>query len=181
MAQPRSGRPHKLTECNCQNATIRSFMKWVSMAEQPHTSLRSPCTMPSIGWRCLKLPAFGLWSDELLFTILQSDRRIRVWRFPGECYMLECIVPTGKFGVWRRNNGLELFFIFRAWLLSSKGNLNATAYNYILDDSVFPTLWQQFGEGPFLFQHDNAPVHKARSIHKWFVEISVEELETSEP
>jgi hypothetical protein len=22
-------------------------------------------------------------------------------------------------------------------------------------------LWQEFGEGPFLFQHDNAPVHKA--------------------
>ena len=41
---------------------------------------------------------------------------------------------------------------------------------------MLPTLWQQFGEGPFLFQHDNAPVHKARSIQKWFVEISVEEI-----
>ena len=57
-----------------------------------------------------------------------------------------------------------------------KGNLNATAYNNILDNSVFLTFWQQFGEGPFLVQHDNAPVHKARSIQKRFVEISVEEL-----
>jgi hypothetical protein len=35
----------------------------------------------------------------------------------------------------------------------------------------------EFGEGPLLFQHDNAPVHKARSIHKWFAEIGVEKLD----
>ena len=36
-------------------------------------------------------------------------------------------------------------------------------------------VWQQFGEVTFLFQHDNAAVHKVRSIQKWFVEIGLEE------
>ena len=57
------------------------------------------------------------------------------------------------------------------------GNINSTAYNYILHYSVLSTLWQQFGEGPFLFQRDNDPVHKARSIQKYFVQISFEELD----
>ena len=67
---------------------------------------------------------------------------------------------------WRRNNGLGLFFMVWARPPSS---------NDILDYLCF-WLWQQIGEGPFLLQHNNALVHKARSIHKWFLEMGVEEL-----
>ena len=60
----------------------------------------------------------------------------------GRCYLHQCIPTVKCVGAVFHGSGP---------LVPLKGNLNATAYNDILDDSVLLTLWQQFGEGPFLF------------------------------
>lgn len=38
---------------------------------------------------------------------------------------------------------------------NNKGNPTATAYNGMLDNSMLLVLWQQFGKGPVLFQHES--------------------------
>ena len=46
-------------------------------------------------------------------------------------------------------------------LVPVKGTLNASTYQEMLDNSIITILWEPFGDDPFLFQHDCAPVHKA--------------------
>ena len=61
-------------------------------------------------------------------------------------------------------------------LVPVKGTLKASAYQDILDNFMLPTLWEQFGDGPFLFKDDCAPVRKAMSIKIWMSKFGVEEL-----
>ena len=56
-------------------------------------------------------------------------------------------------------------------LVPVKGTLNASAHQEMLDNSILPTLWKQFGDGPFLFnmtvQQCTKQVHKDMDERVW--------------
>jgi hypothetical protein len=99
-----------------------------------------------------------------------------MWRLPGERYLPACVVPTVKFG-----GGITVRGCF-SWnglgpLVIPKGNLNTEGYKGILTHCVLSTVEDQFGDDDCLYQHDNAPCHKARSVREWFVDNKVLEMD----
>ena len=90
---------------------------------------------------------------------------------------ITCLTARVKFG----GGGIMMWGCFSGTglgpLVPVEGTLNGSAYQEMLDNFMLPALWQQFGDGPFLFQHDSAPVHKARSIKTWMREFDVDELD----
>jgi hypothetical protein len=111
-----------------------------------------------------------IWSDESHYTMWQSDGRVWVWRMPEEQYLPACVVPTVKFGV----GGITVWGCF-SWnglgpLAILHGNLNTEGHKAILTCCILSTVEDQFGDDECLYQHDNAPCHKASSVREWFVD-----------
>ncbi|GFX53717.1 transposable element Tcb1 transposase [Trichonephila clavipes] len=111
-----------------------------------------------------------IWSDESSFTLLQTTRRVFVWRILTEEFHVDCLVPTVKLGggsvmVWaaissRRSGPLVVF----------RKRITGDHYRSILADHLHPMLQTLFpGERP-LFQDDNAPVHTSRCVQTWLHE-----------
>ncbi|KAI4902504.1 hypothetical protein NFI96_013130 [Prochilodus magdalenae] len=82
----------------------------------------------------------------------------------GTCLTALCRVIL----VWGCRSGVGL-----GPLVPVRGTLNASADQEIPDNFMLPTLWEQFGNGHFLFQQDC----KARNIKTWMRVFGVEDLD----
>jgi hypothetical protein len=94
-----------------------------------------------------------------------------------EQYLLACVVPNvkivgGGITVWGclSWNGL-------CPLITLHGNVNTEGYEDILSCCILSMVEDQFGGDDCLYQHDNAPCHKLRSVREWFVDNNVPEMD----
>jgi hypothetical protein len=95
---------------------------------------------------------------------------------PGERYLPACVVPTVKFGgciiaVWGcfSRNGLGPLIILH-------GYINTEGYKDMLTHYIL-SIVDQFGNDDCLYQHDNAPCHKSRSVREWFMDSNIPEID----
>ena len=108
-----------------------------------------------------------LWSDESRFVLYQNDKRRQyVRRLVGEEYHEQCVQPTVKHGgtgimVWGCMSRAGLGQCVRV-----EGNINQFVYLDILEDVMLPSAHYLIGPD-FMFQHDNAPSHTARTVRNW--------------
>jgi hypothetical protein len=52
-------------------------------------------------------------------------------------------------------------------LMTVNGNINAAKYIEILEDNLWPVIVRHYREENNIFQDDNTPVHRARSVQDY--------------
>lgn len=105
------------------------------------------------------------------FSMRWTSLGLSVARSVCACHQCtKCKVCWGIYGVgW--------IFIGGIWL---KGTLNASAHQTLWIISCSQICGNDFVDGPFLFQHDCAPVHKARAVKTWMSKFDAQELDWPE-
>ncbi|KAI2648037.1 Transposable element Tcb1 transposase [Labeo rohita] len=103
-----------------------------------------------------------LFSDESKFCMSFGNQGARVWRKTGEREMPKCLKSSVKYTqsvmVWGAMSAAgvgPLCFI--------KGRVSAASYQEILEHFMLPSAEKLYGDEDFIFQHDLAPAHSAKT------------------
>lgn len=120
------------------------------------------------------------WSDECSVEKGADPRQVWVFRTPSEKWLKECINPTQHSGrvsvmVW----GCFAGFL-KGPIITLVGKVDSKRYiKDVLDEVLldFMDMVEDHTEKEPIFMQDNAPIHKAKKVLKWFEENGVEIME----
>lgn len=108
-----------------------------------------------------------IWSDESRFLLFENDGQQWVWRRPHEKYDVDCLVPTVK----SNGEGVMVWGCFvknrLGPLVVLEGNVTGQVYKKLLEDHLVPFIKSLYDEKTYVFQDDNAPVHRANLVLAW--------------
>ena len=107
-----------------------------------------------------------IWSDESRFEVYGGDGRNYVWRLPKEKYDQNCLIPTFNSG----RRGVMVWGCFTANGLGPLVRIDGrqTSKNYIqtLENYLLPFLETLDEHTEYIFQDDNASIHRAHNIKR---------------
>ena len=95
------------------------------------------------------------------------DSRIYIWRTRGKGWRPDLVEarrakPCFSVMIWGCITWHGV-----GTITAVEGNINAQKYQQILDDNLWPVIAQHFPNDQYIFQDDNAPVHRARSAKEF--------------
>jgi transposase len=119
-----------------------------------------------------------IFSDESNYAVINRKNRKLVRRHQNEKYNMRFIVPRlqgggGSVGIWGciTYDGPGLCSIY-------DGRMDQHKYIETLENHLIPTIDLYFGDkSELIFQQDNAPCHKAKTVKSWFEENQIQVIE----
>ena len=117
-----------------------------------------------------------IWSDESKFEIINSKRRVRVYKRKGEGIIAQTIQPTVKHPksvmVWGcvSSSGIGR-------LQKIKTRMDSKLYVNILETNLFQSAQDMGIKDNFIFQSDNDPKHTSKYTNAWIRQKDIETLE----
>lgn len=113
-----------------------------------------------------------IWSDESRYLLFQNDAHHWVWRKPHEKYDISCLIPTVK-----GSQGVMVWGCFvknrLGPLIQVSGKITGSVYINMLENTFLPFYNSFENNLQYIFQDDNAPVHRARAVNQWKEDNSV--------
>lgn len=103
-----------------------------------------------------------IFSDESKIMI-GHDERVYVWRKCGEGWRPDLVPSANVKPKYEAMIWGSITFNGVCTISDVRGNINSEKYQEILENNLWPVLARHFPTGSYLFQDDNAPVHRSRS------------------